>query len=145
MADDDKNKKIIVDDDWKEEARREKEKLARETEQRPRELPGPSLAELIDLVAVQAFVGLGLVAGPDGRPMPPNLDIAKHYIDLLQLLQDKTKGNLTAEEARLLERVLYQLRMAFVELSTHGAGAPPAGRPPTTPGSAPQAPDKPAG
>src|SRR5690606_3182825 len=64
MADEDK--KIIVDDDWKAQARAEKERLAGEAEQQPQpgEMPEPSFVELINLVVMQAMAGLGLLAGP---------------------------------------------------------------------------------
>jgi Domain of unknown function (DUF1844) len=47
---------------------------------------------------------------------PANLDAAAQVIDLLAMLQDKTKGNLTAEERQLLEQLLFELRMRFVEV-----------------------------
>ena len=90
-------RKIIVDDDWKAEAKKEKERLAEEEiTQEP--LPDPSFAELINMIAMQAVVGLGGMTGPGGERIPPNIEIAKHYIDMLQVLEDKTKGNLTDDE-----------------------------------------------
>lgn len=117
------DKRIIVDDDWKAEARRDKERLARETEQ-PEPLPPPTFGELVNLVLMQALAGLGLLAGPEGQRIPPNLEVAKHFIDLLQVLEDKTKGNLTPDEKRLLDQVLYETRMSFVHIA--GGGAPSA-------------------
>jgi hypothetical protein len=115
-------KKIIIDDDWKAEAKAEKERLKDETAT-PQELPDPSFAELINIVVMQAMAGMGLLAGPDGQRMPPNLPMAKHFIDMLQVLEDKTKGNLTDDEKKLLDQVLYETRMSFVELAG-GGGAP---------------------
>jgi hypothetical protein len=48
------------------------------------------------------------------EPRPPNLDAARHVIDLLAMLEEKTRGNLTAAERQFLEQVLYELRMRFV-------------------------------
>jgi len=115
--------KIIVDDDWKAQAQAEKERLEQETAQ-PQALPEPGFAEVLNLIAMQAMVGLGLVAtGPGGERIPPNLEIAKHFIDMLQVLDDKTKNNLTAEEKTLLDELLYDLRMRYVHMA--GAGVAP--------------------
>ena len=50
--------------------------------------------------------------------MPVDLDMAKHIIDTLAVLEEKTKGNLTPEESGLLNEYLYQLRMLFVAVQT---------------------------
>ena len=122
-------KKIIVDDDWKEQAKRDKERLARETaEAEP--LPPPSFAELVNIVVMQAMAGLGLLPSADGRRFPPNLEVAKHFIDLLQVLEDKTRNNLTPDEKSLLDQVLYETRMTFVQVAG-GGGRPPGGPTPT--------------
>lgn len=128
----DEEKKIIVDDDWKAEAAREKEKLSQEAQSGGRNIPDPSFAELINILVMQAMAALGLLTGPGGERMPPDTGAAKHFIDMLQLLEDKTKGNLTDEEKRLLDQTLYEARMAFVQVS-QGGGAPP------TPGPQPPA------
>lgn len=119
-------KKIIVDDDWKEQAKREKERLARETAE-PEPLPPPSFAELVNIVVMQAMAGLGLLPSADGRRFPPNLEVAKHFIDLLQVLEDKTRNNLTPDEKSLLDQVLYETRMTFVQVA--GGGGRPSGGP----------------
>lgn len=124
----DEGKKIIVDDDWKAEAKREKERLAEQTQQRE-PLPGPSFAELVNIVVMQAMAGLGLLGGPGGERLPPDLEVAKHFIDMLQLLEDKTRNNLTPEEKRLLDQVLYETRMTFVQMAGASGAAPP---PPAT-------------
>jgi hypothetical protein len=126
-------KKIIVDDDWKAEAKREKEKLAeKEGENRLQAVPAPAFAEVVNIVVMQAMAALGLLAGPGGERMPPDPAAAKHFIDLLQVLDDKTKGNLTPDEKRMLDQVLYEVRMAFVQVTSGapGGATPP---PPTSP------------
>jgi len=123
----DQPRKIIVDDDWKAEAQREKQRLAaQETARaaRAEPLPDPTFAELVNLVALQALVGLGLVGGPGGEPIPAQPDVARHFIDMLQVLQEKTANNLAPEEKRLLDATLYDLRMRYVEL-TGSMGASP--------------------
>ena len=123
MSDD--QKRIIVDDDWKAEARREKENLSKETESPP-PMPEASFAELLNLFVMQAMAGLGMMAGDGGAQLPPNMEVAKHFIDLLQVLEDKTKNNLDEEEQKLLSQVLYDLRMRYVQMNS-GGGAPPPG------------------
>ena len=135
----DEPKKIIVDDDWKAQARREKERLAEETEARQPKggIPASPFVELVNLIVMQAMAGLGLLQGPGGERIPPNLAAAKHFIDLLQMLDDKTKGNLTPDEKRLLDQVLYEMRITYVQMSSGaglggvpgmpGGGPPPAG------------------
>ncbi len=118
----DEEKKIIVDSDWKAEAKREKERAAAEAEH-TETLPPPSLAELVNLITMQAMAGMGLLAGPGGERIPPHLEVAKHFIDLLQVLEDKTKGNLTPDEQKLLDQVLYEMRMTFVQVAGGGGAA----------------------
>ncbi|HPM22798.1 MAG TPA: DUF1844 domain-containing protein [Phycisphaerae bacterium] len=123
----DEQKKIIVDDDWKAEAKREKERLAKEPEHTGA-LPAPSFAELVNIIVMQAMAGLGLLPGPGGERFAPNLEVAKHFIDMLQVLDDKTRNNLTPEEKSLLDQVLYEARMSFVQVA--GGGAAPGKVPP---------------
>ena len=132
----DEPKKIIVDDDWKAEARREKEKLAAQAAG-PRDMPPPHVAELVNIIAMQAMAGMGLLATPNGERIPPDMEVAKHFIDLLQLLEDKTKGNLTPEEKTLLEQTLYDLRMTFVQIAGGGLGAVPGAGPAGAPTGSP--------
>lgn len=109
--------KIHIDDDWKSEAAREKEKLAETVEKHAeRTLPKADFIGLVNLLAMQAMVGLGGFAGPGGQEIPPNLEMAKHHIDLLDVLDRKTQGNLDPDEKRLMDTTLHQLRMAYVEM-----------------------------
>lgn len=132
-AEDSDRPKIHVDDDWKAEAAREKQRLAEETRDvgRGRALPEPTFAEIINLITMQAIIGLGGLQGPGGQTIPPDLEVARHHIDLLAVLQDKTRGNLTPEEDRLLSATIHELRMRFVEAVTAaqqgGKGGPAAG------------------
>lgn len=128
---DDQEKKLIIDDDWKEEAKREKEILAAkekedkekkdeaETHGRSGPLPPAELSGLVSMLATQAFFALGLVRTQEEQEQEkePDLEMAKFNIDLLGMLEEKTKGNLTDQEAKLLKETLSQLRMAFVQLS----------------------------
>ena len=73
--------------------------------------------EFILSLGTSALVHLGEQPLPGGEKPQVNLPHAQEMIDLLSLLQDKTKGNLTSDESRLLSNLLYTLRMKFVELT----------------------------
>lgn len=126
----DQSPRIIVDDDWKAQAQREKEQLAQESAQRTA-APAAGLhggfVEILNLLAMQALAGLGLLAGPGGERIEPNLEAAKFFIDLLQVLEEKTRGNLSAEEKKLLDETLYSMRMRYVTMASAAAGGPPPG------------------
>jgi hypothetical protein len=70
-----------------------------------------------------AFVHLGDAPHPEtGEPVPPNLPLAKQTIDILAMLEQKTKGNLTQEEERFLENLLTDLRFRYVQRTTGKPG-----------------------
>ncbi|MBN2295506.1 MAG: DUF1844 domain-containing protein [Pirellulales bacterium] len=138
-------KKIIIDEDWKERARAEKEELAKKqkeaesakTEDKSADAAGigdenadqagpaaeemkwpePSLPLLVTTLATQAMVALGLVPHPTSGKSEPDLGQAKHFIGTVELLLEKTEGNRTKEESEMIEEVLHQLRMGYVAVS----------------------------
>lgn len=121
--------KIFIDSDWKEEARKEKEELDRQTReaQAQAEMPPASILDIVQMVVMQASVSLGGFQDPQtGQRIPPSLLAARHYIDLLALLIEKTRDRVTEEEKKIMEGTLHQLRLAFVEIAGAGAGAPDA-------------------
>ncbi|MFO0868302.1 MAG: DUF1844 domain-containing protein [Pirellulales bacterium] len=77
-------------------------------------LPPASFWTLVEMLASQAMVFLGLHPDPVKKQPVVRLNFARHYIDTLSVLEDKTRGNLTDEEAAFLEHVLHDLRMTFV-------------------------------
>ncbi len=77
-------------------------------------LPKVDFATFVLSIASSALVYLGEVPNPETGKNEENLDIAKHNIDLLDMLQNKITSGLTPEETRLLEGVLYELRMKYV-------------------------------
>ena len=79
-------------------------------------LPPASFEFLISGMATQAYAAMGLIPGNDGKPLPTRLDYARHYIDLLSIIEVKTAGNLSDAEKDLLKNTLHQLRMMFVSL-----------------------------
>jgi hypothetical protein len=81
-------------------------------------------------LAHTAAVHFGDIPDPvSGQQSPPNLPAAQQMIDILSLLEEKTRGNLTAEERQFLEQILYELRLRFVDARVHGSEpkVPPSG------------------
>jgi hypothetical protein len=88
---------------------------------------GINFASFVLSLVHTAAVHFGDVADPNtGERHQPNLPLAQQMIDILAMLEEKTRGNLSAEERQLIDQVLYELRMRFVEVS--GAGAAPESR-----------------
>jgi len=132
---DDEEPKIIADDDWKAEAQREKDRLAKEAEKEKAdsqagEGDASPFLQLLDLLAQQAVLTLGGAQLPDGRTLPPNPEAAKHFIDMIADLEVKTQGNLPKEEAEVLTSLVSRLRWAFSMGAGGAAGAPPGTAPP---------------
>lgn len=73
-------------------------------------------AMLVSYLSTTAMFQLGLLPGPGGEYIPSDLANASRTIDLLEVLQEKTRGNLTSQESKLLEDVLYELRMTYLEV-----------------------------
>jgi len=153
--------KIIVDDDWKQQAQAEKEKLAEQAkadetppaegegqapdaqgpgqgpeggEGQERQLPPASFTTLVSSLATQAMMALGGFKDPNSDKVMVDLDLAKHHIDTLKVLAEKTEGNLDDEEKKLMEEASYQVQMLFVQVVQHISGQqqgqPPAAGPP---------------
>jgi hypothetical protein len=120
-------KKIIVDEDWKQQAQREKEILAAQEEaQKEKEqeedmshgpLPEGNFAALISMLTTQALFALGLLQIKGQEKRQPDLELARYNIDMLETLQEKTKGNLTREEEIVLANTLNDLRMGYVKVA----------------------------
>ncbi|MGE3106763.1 MAG: DUF1844 domain-containing protein [Phycisphaerales bacterium] len=131
--------KIIVDDDWKSQARAEKERLAAAEKQRaaeaapaagasaapqdPRAAPAPDrlppadFNTLLGSMITQALMYMGAFPDPETGQAVISLEHAKFHIDLLGVIEAKTKGNLTEAESRDLAQSLSQLRLQFVEVT----------------------------
>lgn len=78
-------------------------------------LPRPDFAAFLLSLGTSALFHLGLVPDPEtGKPSDPNLPVARHTIDTLELLEEKTRGNLNDEEEALLRNLLTDLRIRFV-------------------------------
>jgi hypothetical protein len=124
-------KKIIIDEDWKQQAQKEKEKLAetqakaeeaKKTEEQKahRPLPPADFTGLVSMLATQAFFAMGALRAENDEEREPDLNAAKYNIDMLEIIQKKTENNLTEQESDLLQGTLHQVRMTFVKLSQTG-------------------------
>ncbi len=135
--------RIIVDDDWKSQAQAEKERLAEAeaaqaaskaglspkpgsthgvTGEGPGapsggELPPADFPSLVGMLATQALMYLGGMADKKSGGVVFDPEMGRFYIDLLSVVEAKTKGNLTDEEARDIAGALHELRSRFVEMS----------------------------
>ena len=134
MADEEKKEpKIIVDEDWKKEAQREKEitaaqeaeekkKQAEEGQRRTGPLPKGDLAALISMLTTQALYALGVLQVKGQQEREPDLEMARYNIDMLEALEAKTKGNLTEGEEKALRSTLNELRMGYVQVANQADG-----------------------
>jgi hypothetical protein len=131
MAEDQKQdkeeKKIIIDEDWKHQAQKEKEVLAAKEEAekkkaQPRRsargpMPPGDFAGLVSMLVTQALFSLGLLQVEGQEKKEPDLELAKYNIDMLEALEEKTRGNLTDAEQAVLQNMLNQVRMGYVKVA----------------------------
>jgi len=132
---DDKKPQIVSDESWKDEARKEKEKLQEQKATESKSsgdtgaaaggeeayaggLPPANFLTLVQSYRVQSLYCLGMLKLPGTEEAQVNLDAAKHNIDMLQVLEDKTKGNLSEEESQFITQVLHEVRMAYVQMAS---------------------------
>lgn len=132
---------LQIDTDWKKQAQEEKRRLAEQqkaSEPPPttagpsmgapssaaardpraaREMPAASFTTLVQSIVTQVLFHLGDLAVRGGEPTV-NLDMAKHQIDTLAVLEEKTANNLTADEKRVLDSALYEARMRYVNVAS---------------------------
>ena len=128
---------LHIDTDWKKQAQEEKRKLAEAQEkqkaaaaaQKPatapaaggrratRETPTASFSAMVNSMLTQAMLYLGEIVPQGSEPML-NLDMAKYQVDMLGLLEDKTRNNLAPEEQHLLDTALYEVRTRFINVAS---------------------------
>ena len=129
-----------VDESWKEQAEREKHTVPKppagkavsppvvepsapatadsgEPEEREEGYPQARFDLFVSSLAMEALIALGDMPHPATRKQQANLPHAKYLIDLIGILEEKTRGNVLAEEERLLKDTLYQLRMRYLAKS----------------------------
>jgi hypothetical protein len=117
--------KLHIDSDWKAQAQAEKERLAEKEAAKsahehggaPGEMPPADFRTLVATLASQAMMGLGAYGDPQTGRVVVDVVGAQFAIDLLGVVEEKTKGNLTPEEAAELKEVLAHLRARFVHIA----------------------------
>lgn len=117
--------RLHIDSDWKAQAQAEKERLAEKEAARAAEsggeqggeLPPADFRALVASLASQAMMGLGAYGDPQTGRVVIDIVGAQFAIDLLGVIEEKTKGNLTPEEAAELKEVLSHLRSRFVQIA----------------------------
>ena len=138
MSDADSTARKRVDEDWKERVDQEQSQPAPTAAAAPGAAPAPAAAPdasdstlesagtpetgpvearfdvFVSGLSMEALIGLGDLPHPTTKKRGVNLPQAKYLIDLLGILEEKTRGNLTAEESQLLQDLLYQLRMRYL-------------------------------
>ena len=126
---------LHIDTDWKKQAQEEKRRLAEQEQKKAveqpaaggasprraaggrREVPPANFATLVQSLVTQALFYLGELAPQGGEPVI-NLDMAKHQIDTLSMLEEKTRNNLSDEEKHMLDAALYEARMRYVNVAS---------------------------
>jgi len=81
------------------------------------QMPPANFQTLVSTMITQAMFAMGMIPDPQTGQRMAHLDLARHHIDMLGVLQEKTEGNLDDEEKKLLDSALYELRMNYVQLS----------------------------
>ncbi len=106
-----------VDKEWKKTVQEEKETVGEEKpEQKTKQrIPEASFNLFISSLVTQILINLGEVENPFNKKKEQNLDQAKFIIDTLQIIRDKTRGNLSDDEEKYLDTMLYDLRMRYIE------------------------------
>jgi len=82
-----------------------------------RQMPPASFEVLISTMATQALFSLGEIPDPQTGQRMAHLDLARHHLDMLAIIEEKTKDNLSKEESDMLATTLYELRNRYVQLT----------------------------
>jgi hypothetical protein len=132
MAEDKQAPKIQIDTDWKAQAQAEKQKLTEQAKSAEAKggraaggaggLPPASFQTLVSTMATQALFAMGAIPDPRTGQRMQHLELARHHIDMLTVIEEKSKGNLTEEESTLLAGTLYELRTRYIQLATAARG-----------------------
>jgi hypothetical protein len=124
-------KKIIIDEDWKSRVEAEKKQAAGQPSTGddtgpsaggtpPEDVPMPpaSFGLLLTTLATEALMAMGQLPHPMTGQTQKHRHQARYLIDTIDMLREKTKGNLTEQEQEMLDTLLHQLRMAFIAVDT---------------------------
>ncbi|MGQ9647080.1 MAG: DUF1844 domain-containing protein [Thermodesulfobacteriota bacterium] len=95
-----------------------KDPQGEETSRQEAVLPEINFTNFLFSVSTSALIQLGEIEDPISQKTTKNLPLAKQTIDLIGMLKEKTKGNLTPEETKLIENILFDLRMRYVKATS---------------------------
>ncbi len=124
---DSSDKKLHIDEDWKSKVEAERSAETGDQDQPAAadgdapeqidasQLPPASFPLLVSMFSTQAMVALGLIPNPMTNKPDLQPALARHYIDLLAVLEEKTKGNLEQEENQMITQTVHELRMIYVQ------------------------------
>ncbi|MCB9936487.1 MAG: DUF1844 domain-containing protein [Planctomycetes bacterium] len=116
--------RIVVDSDWKEQAAKEKERLAEKADQgTPRGLPPADFITHCASLATQAMIFMGAIANPLTGQADIDFEQARYVIDVLVMLKDKTQGNLKQDEQDTLDSLIGELKLIWVQAQGGSAQA----------------------
>lgn len=132
MPNDSEEPKIIVDEDWKTKVEREKAEAEATVQEgdstdtpadadAPPAPPAADISMLATTLLTQAMAAMGQLPGEEGKAPEVNMPYAKHFIDLVGVIEEKTKGNLTDEESKFIGESLHQVRMLYVATTQNAA------------------------
>jgi hypothetical protein len=100
-----------VDEDWKAQAQKEKNQAQGKNEV----YHEPTFTIFLSSLSMQAMIAMGKLENPITSKLEKNLEQARFLVDTLGIIKEKTKGNLTSEEEKLLEEALFNLRMMYIQ------------------------------
>ena len=111
------HKEAEVDSKIKEE-KKETESQGADSSEQQVELPEINFVNFLFSISTSALIQMGEIEDPISQQTVRNLPLAKQTIDLIGMLEEKTKGNLTPDEAKLIENILFDLRMRYVKATS---------------------------
>lgn len=125
MSTDSPEFKAASDEAWKNQVRAENAEIDRKSAAgetaaggaESMRLPAAEFPALVEMLTTQSLVALGMIPHPASGKADPQLPLARHFIDLLGMLEAKTTGNLSTDETSLLGGTLHYLRMSYIEIS----------------------------
>lgn len=113
-------RRFVVGENGKAIVNEKKREDTNSSETETRAIPEASFSNFILSLNAQALVFLGALPHPETNKIESNILLAKHTIDILEILKEKTKGNLTEEEQKLLDDILFRLKLIYVEVQKKG-------------------------
>ena len=125
MENEQEQPKIQIDSDWKAEAQAEKQRLSEQQSEDEGaagqgQMPAANFETLVSTIATQALFAMGAIPDPrTGQPVQ-QLELARHHVDMLSVIEEKTRGNLSEEETKLITGTQYEVLSRDIQMSSGG-------------------------